>query len=233
MPAPSRQPAATGQHRYGLLLITLLVSYLLSALLKARWISAAEVGLFTIAGLLALRNSPVHNRGGLLGIAAGLIASVALIAVSASLRTDTGYALTSVWITVLLLLTVLLLIRQILLMPTVTLQSIFGAVSAYLMIGLLYAAIYSASYYLSGRTFFSGNELGSPATFQYFSFTTLTTLGYGDFTAAGPGGRAIAMIEAMTGQVFLATLVARLVAAFRPASVSARRIGADNDNPAG
>ena len=59
------------------------------------------------------------------------------------------------------------------------------------------------------------------ANFQYFSFTTLTTLGYGDFTAAFKGGRAVAMLEAMTGQIFLATLVAKLVATFRPASHAA------------
>ena len=52
-------------------------------------------------------------------------------------------------------------------------------------------------------------------TFQYFSFVTLTTLGYGDFTAAGNGGRALAVIEALAGQVVLATLVARLVSAYR------------------
>jgi voltage-gated potassium channel Kch len=187
-----------------------------------------ELGLFTAAGLLALRNSPVRSHAGRLGVSAGLVASVALIAISATLRTDAGRALTFIWTTVLLLLTVLVLIRQILLMPTVTLQSIYGAVSAYLMIGLMFAAIYAASYYLNGRAFFAGNESGTAATFQYFSFTTLTTLGYGDFTAAGPGGQAIAMIEAMTGQIFLATLVARLVAAFRPASQNSQQTGTDD-----
>jgi hypothetical protein len=63
--------------------------------------------------------------------------------------------------------------------------------------------------------FFTDREIANTQTFQYFSFTTLTTLGYGDFTAAGSGGRAIAVMEALTGQVFLATLVARLVTAFR------------------
>jgi hypothetical protein len=43
----------------------------------------------------------------------------------------------------------------------------------------------------------------------------LTTLGYGDFTAAQNGARSIAVLEALTGQVFLATLVARLVSAYR------------------
>jgi hypothetical protein len=63
-------------------------------------------------------------------------------------------------------------------------------------------------------------------TFQYFSFTTLTTLGYGDFTAAGDGGRAVAVLEAIIGQMFLATLVARLVAGFRwEDRAAARRAG--------
>lgn len=223
----------TQQRRYGLLLITLLASYLLSALLRAPWIGAVEVALFTVAGLLALRNAPVRTRAGRLAISAVLIGSVALIVVSATLRTDTGRALMFIWTAVLLLLTVLLLVRQILLMPTVTLQSICGAVSAYLIIGLMFAAIYAASYYLNRRTFFADNQPASGATFQYFSFTTLTTLGYGDFTAARSGGQAIAMIEAMTGQIFLATLVARLVAAFRPPSQSGQQTGADDDSHAG
>jgi hypothetical protein len=52
---------------------------------------------------------------------------------------------------------------------------------------------------------------------------TLTTLGYGDFTAAASGGQAFAVIEAITGQIFLATLVARLVAGFRGAARAADR----------
>jgi hypothetical protein len=63
--------------------------------------------------------------------------------------------------------------------------------------------------------FFASDQPATTQTFQYFSFTTLTTLGYGDFTAAGNGGRAVAILEALTGQIFLATLVARLVAAYR------------------
>jgi len=89
----------------------------------------------------------------------------------------------------------------------------------------MYSAFYAAMYYLSGRVFFVGNQPGTPSNFQYFSFTTLTTLGYGDFTAASNGGRAVAMLEAMTGQIFLATLVAKLVASFRPATPGGRAGG--------
>jgi hypothetical protein len=229
---PRRGTHDATRPRYGLLLITLLASYLLSALMRARWIGAVEVGLFTVAALLALRNSPAQSRATRLAVSAALVVSVSLVAISASIPTDTGLGLTSIWTTVLLLLTVLVLVRQILLMPAVTLQSIFGAVSAYLIIGMMYAAIYSASYYLNGRAFFAGNEPGDWPTFQYFSFATLTTLGYGDFVTIEPSGRAIAMIEAITGQIFLATLVARLVAAFRPASLPAQPTSADDaDGP--
>ncbi len=196
----------------------LLASYLLSAFLDARWITQLELGLFTIAGLLALRNSPVRRPALRPAISACLLISAVLIVVSASTDTNVGRALAGIWTGLLLLVTVTLLLRQILALPTVTIQSIYGVVSAYLIIGLLFAAFYSAIYFLHGRHFFVGHEQSTGATFQYFSFTTLTTLGYGDFTAAASGGRAIAMIEAMTGQIFLATLVARLVAAFRPPS---------------
>jgi hypothetical protein len=87
--------------------------------------------------------------------------------------------------------------------------------SAYIIIGLMFASIFAAVDHLTTTDFFASNEPANTQTFQYFSFTTLTTLGYGDFTAGESGGRSIAVLEALTGQVFLATLVARLVAAYR------------------
>jgi hypothetical protein len=83
--------------------------------------------------------------------------------------------------------------------------------------------------------FFASNQPANAQTLQYFSFTTLTTLGYGDFTAAGNGGRSIAVMEALTGQVFLATLVARLVSAYRtparPEPSGRDRLPEDVDGP--
>ena len=149
-----------------------------------------------------------------------LVGAVALIgsaaAVGASLTgTDTGEGASELWKGLVLLLTAVLIVRRVLARPTVTLQSIYGALSAYIIIGLMFAAFYAAIEHLGAGHFFANGQRANTQTFQYFSFTTLTTLGYGDFTAAGNGGRALAVMEALTGQVFLATLVARLVAAFR------------------
>jgi hypothetical protein len=202
--------------RYGALLLLLIVSYLLSAFFSGRWVEALQVVVFTAAALLALRSSPVSRRAVRLLMVVAFIGVPVFFALSLSTATgDVGTGVANLWTGVVLLTAVVMIVRRVLGFGTVTLQSIFGALSAYLIIGLMFAAFFAAIYHLSGDPFFAPGEPNNTQTFQYFSFTTLTTLGYGDFTAAGNSGRAVAVLEALTGQVFLATLVARLVAAFR------------------
>ena len=136
----------------------------------------------------------------------------------------------SVWTGILLLATVVIILDGVLKLDTVTVQSIYAALSAYMLIGLMFAAFFGAIDGLGGGDFFVNGEPANIRTFQYFSFTTLTTLGYGDFTAGGSFGRAVAVLEALTGQVFLATLVARLVSAYRG---PARRDPPPGDPPDG
>lgn len=178
--------------------------------------------MFTAAGLLAIRYSPIRRRS--IRMVVGVLLIVALVMVDVSVHEGgtAGKAAASIWAGALLLAIVVLLLHQILSQQEVTVQSIYGAISAYLIIGLMFASFYSAMYFLHSQTFFAGHQRGTTSSFQYFSFTTLTTLGYGDFTAGSSEGRAVAMLEAMTGQIFLATLVAKLVASFRPAQASAR-----------
>ena len=122
----------------------------------------------------------------------------------------------ALWLALVLASTVVLVVRHVLRHQVVTLQTIAGALSAYMLIGLMFAEIYNAMSRLGPAPFFAGAQTADPTTVQYFSFTTLTTLGYGDFTAVGDSGRAVAVLEALIGQVFLATLVARLVSSFVP-----------------
>ncbi len=223
--APSaRRPARRGSGRtdspdiggrYGLLLLVLIVSYLLSAFNTTKLASDLQIGLFVTVLVIALRTSPLPGKWPVI-IAVGAVTGSAA-ALGASLAGGgTGLGIAELWKTLLLLTTAVLVVRRVLAKPTVTVQSIYGALSAYLIVGLMFAACYAAIQHLGNAPFFANGQPANTQTFQYFSFTTLTTLGYGDFTAAGSGGRAIAVMEALTGQIFLATLVARLVAAYRP-----------------
>jgi hypothetical protein len=200
--------------RYGLLLVVLIASYVLSAFNRRPLATDLQIAFFLWVLLLALHASRLPRGLTRLAIAVALAGSAAALGVALTGTAD-GLGAAELWKGFTLLVTVILIVRRILAKPTVTIQSIYGALSAYIIIGLMFAAFYSAIGHLGTAPFFADNQPADAQTFQYFSFTTLTTLGYGDFTAAANSGRAIAVMEALTGQVFLATLVARLVSAFR------------------
>jgi hypothetical protein len=203
--------------RYGLLLLLLVVTYLLAAFTTGDFITIFESVLFVATLLLALRTSHVRTRTARLIIGGTLIGSVIVIGLVLihAASEDTAVGIANIWIGLVLLVTVGVIVRRILSMPLVSLQSIFGAISAYMIIGLMFASFYAAMSHFETQPFFANGQQGNTRTFQYFSFTTLTTLGYGDFTAAQNAGRAVAVMEAFAGQIFLATLVARLVASYR------------------
>ena len=94
---------------------------------------------------------------------------------------------------------------------TVNKQSVLGALSVYITVGILFTVLYGAIAEVDDAPFFAQDTDGSPADRLYFSFVTLATLGYGDFSPGGDLGRMMAVIEALIGQVYLVTVVALLV----------------------
>jgi hypothetical protein len=218
-PDPHPAQARSGP-RFGGLVIILVVTYLLSAFVTGIVIESLQVLLFLVVVLLALRTGRLSHRAFQITAAGLVIGSVVAAVLLLTDRTGPGAGVANCWTALVLFLAAALIVRRVLAQPEITLQSIYGAVSAYLVLGLMFAAVYAAMNRFGGNTFFANGQHGDTQTFQYFSFITLTTTGYGDFTAAGNSGRAVAVLEAITGQIFLATLVARLVAGFRG---SARR----------
>jgi len=91
-------------------------------------------------------------------------------------------------------------------------QSVLGALSIYLAIGILFTVVYSVLAHVGDEPFFAQGTDGDGSTRLYFSFVTLATLGYGDYTAASDLGRMLAVVEALIGQLYLVTVVAVLVA---------------------
>ncbi len=207
------QGSAAVPGRFGLLLILLICAYLLSAAVTGRWVSVVQVVIFTVTALLALRNWPTTSR--VTRPAVALVLAVSALSLALQFTTETGAGIADIWTGLTLLGAALLIVRRVFNFRTVTVQSIYGVLSAYIILGLMFAAFFAAVDHLGGGHFFANNQPASTQTFQYFSFTTLTTLGYGDFTAAGNPGRAVAILEALIGQIYLITLVSRMVAQFR------------------
>jgi hypothetical protein len=91
-------------------------------------------------------------------------------------------------------------------------QSILGALSIYVTIGILFTVVYGVLATVDNGPFFAQGTDGNASDRLYFSFVTLATLGYGDYTAATDLGRMLAVIEVLIGQLYLVTVVALLVA---------------------
>lgn len=98
----------------------------------------------------------------------------------------------------------------------VTLPRIAGAVAVYLLLGMTWSFAYELLAQLDGQAFAFALPPASPADragqLLYFSFVTLTTVGYGDIAAAHPVARSLVMLEGLTGQLYPAVTLARLVA---------------------
>ena len=110
-------------------------------------------------------------------------------------------------------------------------QSITGAVCVYVLIGILFTFVYGAAAALGSGPFFAQGTDGTTALRLYFSYVTLATLGYGDYTAAGNFGHTVSVLEALFGQVYLVTVVALLVGNLSHASRMSRN--AEHDDAAG
>ncbi len=93
----------------------------------------------------------------------------------------------------------------------IDIQTVLGALCIYVLLGMLWAFTFAAIGGIQTTPFFAQQSKGTVADFLYFSFVTLTTTGYGDLTAAGGLGRAVAVLEALLGQLYLVTIVAVIV----------------------
>lgn len=110
------------------------------------------------------------------------------------------------------LVTLALVVLGMVLRPgTITRYRIEGAVAAYILLGLAWSGAYELVW-LSAPAAFGGSVLDSSRQWIYYSFVTLTSTGYGDLTPVHPVARSLAVAEALTGQLYIAILISRLVA---------------------
>jgi Ion channel len=155
----------------------------------ARWSSRALIAMLTGTTILAISQlvASSDRLSAITGLATGvlIVATIAAIAVG--------------------------VIDQ----DEVNARSITGAVCIYVLFGLLFLFVYSAIALLGSGPFFAEGTDGTRALRLYFSYVTLATLGYGDYTAAGDLGHTVAVLEALVGQLYLVTVLALLVSRLR------------------
>jgi hypothetical protein len=96
----------------------------------------------------------------------------------------------------------------------VTIEAVFGVLCLYILLGMFFAFLYGALDRYA-PPFFAENIQGTISNCLYYSFTTLTTVGYGDITSATNLGHTLSSLESLTGQIYLVTVVSLLVGNLR------------------
>jgi hypothetical protein len=204
----------TGTDDFGIVLSLLVTAYVAYALSSDLWVEIVVLVLYLFTLGLAVRTSrPMPHQKRFVRIVLVVSAVVAVVALTVLPQPAADGVIDAV-VCVILMTALVVILDRILRRTAVTVQSLAGALSAYLIIGMFFASLFGVMDAVTPGPFFASGQEANARSFQYFSYTTLTTLGYGDYTAALFPGRSIATFEALVGQVFLAVLVARLVAAF-------------------
>ncbi len=198
---------------YGLVLILLVASFMMITGGNRPWSRVALVPTLAGAVLATYRASNVKART--MAIVSALAIGAALVAVIATVAED---ELIAPWVlaplSLLIVSAPVIILQRVLRHRTVTAQTILGAICVYVYIGLIFALVYGLVDSIDGAPFFAQGQASRPGQYTYFSFVTVSTLGYGDLSPGTDFGQGLAVLEALIGSIYLVTLVARLVSMY-------------------
>ena len=200
-------------YRYGIvfLLVLALVVFTVAAP-DAQWSRAVALLMATAALIVSVTTARATESTRRRGIAVVVVASAGVV-----LGIATGYsrgaltlgygALITAAVPPVLVRGLFRLLRD----RGVTLQAVAGALVIYLSMGLVFAWVISLIVQISSTPYFAQHASSTLGDRVYFSFSTLTTTGFGDFSPATPVGHALAVVEMLIGQLYLVTVIGLLI----------------------
>ena len=200
--------------RYGLLLVATLLSLGVQGIAPPGPVQQIVVAALSGASLvLAFRAAQLPRAA--VRAAAGLAVLVLVVTVVKATAGGVGEGAVRLMNAALLVLgppaVALGVIRDLRTSRQVRIQAVMGVLALYMLVGMLFGFVYGAVDLLGGDPFFANGETASVSHCLYFSFTTLTTVGYGDFVARSDLGHTLAVFEALIGQIYLVTVVSLIV----------------------
>lgn len=227
--------ALWGRESYGLLLVLLLIDYtILSLVNSARWGGLARTAPIALTVLFTMHTSGASRRM-LRTAQVAVVLSLAAGLVQASTNDQDVGGTAFILVGALLLVSPVAILRRILPKETVDIESLFAAVDVYVIIGLIFSSLFigiAHFEYVNHGTPFLAQPPPTPhpaSDYVYLSFVTLTTVGFGDLTPLSDLARSVVVLEALLGQIFLVTLVARLVSLYSRDPSRGRVVSRDRD----
>jgi hypothetical protein len=222
----------TSPDSYGSVLLLILFTYVFSVSVTASWAGSLVITVQIATVWTALHVSrarrPVRRIAGFLLLLSAVAAVVNLFVG----KETTGEGFVAFMSAVLYLIAPFSITRSLLFRREVDLQTVLGAIDIYLLVGMLFAFIYRFLGVVQANPFFGANGAGKLPQDLFFSFTTLTTTGYGNLVPAGNPGQTFAVAEMLVGQLFLVIAVAKVINAYTPLRLPGSGSQQAGENPA-
>ena len=205
------------RERYGWLLLAILSAFAVQGIAHpGPWEQVVVSFLLAATLLLAGRASDVRPAAMRVSLVVATLVVAASVVEAVSGTTDGPASRFANLLLVTLAPPVIVLgvIRSLRKRSQVTIEAVFGVLCLYILLGMFFALVYAALDRYAGP-FFANNAPGTTSNCLYFSFTTLTTVGFGDLTSRTNLGHTLSSLEALTGQIYLVTVVSLLVGNLR------------------
>jgi hypothetical protein len=208
-----QERAAERRERYGLLLLAIIASFGFQGIASpGDWQQVVITALLATTLVLALWAA--QSRTWIMRLAITVGAALVVFSIVEAATGHTGGAGTRLANMLLVLFAppaiVVGVVRALRTRQKVTIEAVFGVLCLYILLGMFFAFLYGSIDRL-GHQFFAQDVDATVSTCLYYSFTTLTTVGYGDLTSVTNLGHTLSVSEALFGQIYLVTVVAVLV----------------------
>ena len=206
---------ASHRERYGLLLGAILIAFGIQGIAEPG--KFEEIFISSLLGatlLLALWAADTKPR--VMWPAVLIVAALILASIVEAANGDVGGGATRIANALLVALAppaiIVGVLRSLRARQAVTLEAVFGVLCVYILLGMFFGSVYGTIDRFGGNPFFSGGQPATLSNCLYFSFTSLTTVGFGDLTARSNLGHTLSVFEALLGQIYLVTVVSLIVA---------------------
>ena len=201
---------------YGFVLLLVMVTYIVSVSVTETWAGSIVLTVQLATVWFTLRTSqarPVVRR-----IADIVLCLAAFAAIVSFFVHQSGHERGGIFVicSLLYLIAPFSIVRHLMLRRDIDTETLLGAITAYLLIGMFFAFAYKAAGDIGSVPFYGTGGHGSLSQDLFFSFVTMTTVGYGDLVPAANPGQTLAVLEALIGQLFLVVAVGKIISSYRP-----------------
>jgi hypothetical protein len=201
---------------YGFVLLLVMVTYTVSVSITQTWAASIVLTVQVATVWFTLRTA--QARPAVRRVTDILLCIAAATAVVSFFVHRSGAERGGVFVvcSLLYLIAPFSIVRHLMLRRDIDTETLLGAVAAYLLIGMFFAFAYKAAGEFGSVPFYGTAGPGSLSQDLFFSFVTMTTVGYGNLVPAANPGQSLAVLEALIGQLFLVVAVGKIISSYRP-----------------